>query len=98
MKTERGNTIAPTGYVGVKTRFGQVQNDTMQEGLNLKISYCEYCGEKHCWTNNHHVKSKGSGGDDTEENLIELCGNCYIKAHHGIIKKEELIRIIKNRR
>jgi len=66
--------------------------------INKKKHNCEYCGKKNCWTNSHHVNSKGSGGDDTEENLIELCGNCHRKVHDGIIKKEVLIRIIKNRR
>ena len=27
----------PTGYVGVKTRFGKVQDDVLQEGLNTKV-------------------------------------------------------------
>lgn len=31
----------PTGYVGVKTRFGQVQNTTVQEGLNFKLPFIE---------------------------------------------------------
>lgn len=34
-------TTVPTGYVGVKTRFGQVQNDTIQEGLNFKVPFIE---------------------------------------------------------
>ena len=25
----------PTGYVGVKTQFGKVQDDVLQEGLNV---------------------------------------------------------------
>ena len=59
---------------------------------------CEYCGRKNCWTNTHHIKSKGSGGDDTEDNLIELCGSCHRLVHDGIIEKEKLLKIIKNRR
>ena len=54
---------------------------------------CEYCGKKQCWTNKHHIKSKGSGGNDTDDNLIELCGDCHRKVHDGIIKREELIEI-----
>lgn len=69
-----------------------------QKQINKKKHKCEYCGKKNCWTNQHHIKSKGAGGDDTEENLIELCGDCHRKVHDGIIKKEELIKIIKNRR
>lgn len=29
-------TTVPTGFVGVKTKFGQVQDTVIQEGLNLK--------------------------------------------------------------
>ena len=59
---------------------------------------CEYCGKKNCWTNKHHIKSKGSGGNDTEDNLIELCGACHRKAHSGEISKQELLRIVKKRK
>ena len=65
--------------------------------MNKKRHNCEYCGKKSCWTNSHHVKSKGSGGDDTKENLIELCGNCHVKVHIGEINKKELLKIIKDR-
>ena len=69
-----------------------------QKLINDKKHDCEYCGKKNCWTNTHHIKSKGSGGDDIEDNLIELCGNCHRKVHDGIIKEEELLKIVKNRR
>lgn len=69
-----------------------------QKVIDDKKHNCEYCGKKNCWTNKHHVKSKGASGDDTKENLIELCGNCHRKVHDGMIKKQELLEIIKNRR
>ena len=31
-------------------------------------------------------KQNGSGGDDTEENLIEVCSICHTKIHTGEIK------------
>lgn len=31
----------------------------------------------------HHKKFRSQGGEDTEENLIMLCGDCH-KAAHGI--------------
>jgi 5-methylcytosine-specific restriction endonuclease McrA len=34
----------------------------------------------------HHVKSVGSGGDDTAENLISVCKECHYKIHNGNIK------------
>lgn len=58
---------------------------------------CEYCGKRNCWTNKHHITSKGASGDDVDQNLIELCGICHRKVHDGIIKKEKLIKIISNR-
>lgn len=30
----------PTGYVGVKTQFGKVQGDMLNEGINFKVPYC----------------------------------------------------------
>ena len=66
--------------------------------IDEKKHNCEYCGKKNCWTNKHHIKSKGSGGDDTEDNLIELCGVCHVKAHSGEISKEELLKIVKRRK
>ena len=66
--------------------------------INDKKHNCEYCGKKNCYTNTHHIKSKGSGGDDTEDNLIELCSNCHIRAHDGLISKQELIKIAKRRK
>lgn len=69
-----------------------------QKLINNKKYNCEYCGKKNCCTNKHHVKSKGASGDDIEDNLIELCGICHRKVHDGLIKKEELLKIIYKRR
>lgn len=53
--------------------------------LKDKKGKCEICG-KRGQTEKHHKKSKGSGGDDTEENLIEVCRICHTKIHTGEIK------------
>lgn len=66
--------------------------------INNKKHNCEYCGKKNCYTNTHHIKSKGSGGDDTEDNLIELCSNCHREVHDGLISKQELLKIVKGRK
>ncbi len=50
---------------------------------------CEYCG-KYGSVEVHHIKSKGSGGQDTPENLVSLCGVCHTKVHNGEIEKAEL--------
>ncbi len=53
--------------------------------LKNKKGICEVCG-KNGQTEKHHIKTKGSGGDDTKENLIEVCRICHTKIHSGEIK------------
>lgn len=53
--------------------------------LKDKKGVCEICGKKGS-TEKHHKKTKGSGGNDTEENLIEVCRICHTKLHTGEIK------------
>ncbi len=53
--------------------------------LKDKKGKCEICG-KSAQTEKHHKKTKGSGGDDTEENLIEVCRKCHRLIHDGKIQ------------
>lgn len=53
--------------------------------LQDKKGICELCG-KRGETEKHHKKTKGSGGDDTKENLIEVCRKCHRLIHDGKIK------------
>lgn len=53
--------------------------------LKDKKGVCKICGKKGP-TEKHHKKTKGSGGNDTEENLIEVCRICHTKIHNGEIK------------
>ena len=53
--------------------------------LKDKKGICQICG-KVGQTEKHHKKTKGSGGDDTEENLIEVCRKCHSLIHSGKIK------------
>ena len=52
---------------------------TIQE---IRKSYCEICGQR---TNiePHHINTRGSGGGDIKENLIQLCTQCHINTHSG---------------
>ena len=68
-----------------------------QKLINDKKHKCEYCKKDNIWTNMHHIVSKGAGGNDTKDNLIELCGDCHRKYHDGKISKEKLYKIIKER-
>ena len=38
----------------------------------------------------HHIDTRGSGGDDVEDNLILLCGRHHLLAQVGIISKKEV--------
>lgn len=56
-------TIVGTGYVGVKTRFGKVQEDVIHEGLNLKVPYIERIVKIDCRTKKLEIASEGSTKD-----------------------------------
>jgi 5-methylcytosine-specific restriction endonuclease McrA len=59
--------------------------------LKDKNGRCEICG-RFGQTEKHHKKTKGSGGNDTEDNLIEVCRMCHTKIHQGIIKLDKNTR------
>ena len=43
-------TTVPTGYVGIKTRFGKVQDDVITEGINIKVPFIEKIVKIDCKT------------------------------------------------
>lgn len=53
----------PTGFVGVKTRFGQVQNSMLNEGLNFKIPYVEKIVLMDCRTQKIEYTMEASSKD-----------------------------------
>ena len=53
----------PTGYVGIKTRFGKVSDDVIQEGLNFKIPYIEKIVLMDCRTQKSEVDSSTASKD-----------------------------------
>lgn len=53
----------PTGFVGVKTRFGQVQNSMLNEGLNFKIPYIEKIVLMDCRTQKIEYTMEASSKD-----------------------------------
>ena len=61
------------------------------------IGHCEVCGSSYLCAA-HHIKSRGSGGGDTEDNMIYLCFVCHRKAHDGNISKERLRQIVRRRK
>ena len=52
---------------------------------NGKWAICGKTGQ----TEKHHIKTKGSGGDDLPQNLIEVCRKCHRLIHDGKIKLKE---------
>ena len=68
-------TTVPTGYVGVKTRFGQVQNDTIQEGLNFKAPFIEGIVKIDCRTQKTDYEMEASSKDLQKINAIKIAVN-----------------------
>lgn len=56
-------TTIPTGFVGIKTRFGQVQEDIIQEGLNTKAPFIEDIVKIDCRTKKIETTSESSTKD-----------------------------------
>ena len=59
--------------------------------------FSEYCGTFSPPLHIHHIKSKGSGGNDTPDNLISLCFICHHMAHNVEIAKDRLKEIVRRR-
>ena len=53
----------PTGHVGIKTKFGKVQNDVIQEGLNFKVPFIEKIVLIDCKTKKIELATEGSTKD-----------------------------------
>lgn len=67
-------------------------------------THCEHCGERfesypfYRSCSPHHIKSRGAGGPDSDENLISLCGLCHDLAHRAKISRERLREIVAERK
>lgn len=72
----------PTGYVGVKTRFGQVQNDTIQEGLNFKMPFIETIVKIDCRTQKIEYSMEASSRD------LQKISNIKIAVNYGVDKQK----------
>lgn len=67
-------TTVPTGYVGVKTRFGQVQDDVIQEGLNTKAPFIEKIVKIDCRTKKIETET-GTASKDLQEVKLKVAVN-----------------------
>ena len=70
----------PTGYVGVKTRFGKVQNTVMNEGINFKVPYIEKIVLLDCRTQKLDYTMEASSKD------LQKITNLKISVNYNIIK------------
>lgn len=59
----------PTGFVGIKTRFGKVSDDVIQEGLNIKVPYIEKIVLMDCRTQKSEVDCSTASKDLQEISL-----------------------------
>lgn len=54
-------------------------------------NFCQVCGKyQETGLHVHHIKTKGSGGEDTGENLVTLCYECHTKVHAGTISLDDI--------
>ena len=68
-------TTVPTGYVGIKTRFGQVQEDMIQEGFNFKVPFIESIVKIDCRTQKNEVTTEASSKDLQKVSNIKIVVN-----------------------
>lgn len=83
-------TTVPTGYVGVKTRFGQVQNDTIQEGLNFKLPFIEKIVKIDCRTQKIEYTMEASSKDLQKISNIKIAVNYSVDKQKANILYREI--------
>ena len=82
-------TTVPTGYVGVKTRFGKVQETTIQEGLNFKVPFIEKMVKIDCRTQKTEYTMEASSKDLQKVSNIKIAVNYSVdKQKANILYKE----------
>lgn len=70
-------TTVPTGHVGIKTRFGKVQDTTIQEGLNFKAPFIEKIVRIDCRTQKVELTS-ATATKDLQEVTFKIAVNYNI--------------------
>lgn len=82
-------TTIPTGYVGVKTRFGQVQETVINEGLNFKLPFIEKIVRIDCKTQKCEYIMESSSKD------LQKISNIKIAVNYNV-NKEKANELYKN--
>ena len=70
----------PTGFVGVKTRFGEVQKTVMNEGINFKVPYIEKIVLMDCRTQKVDYTMEASSKD------LQKISNLKVSVNYNITK------------
>lgn len=83
-------TTIPTGYVGIKTRFGQVQSSTIQEGLNFKVPFIEKIVKIDCKTQIVSYTMEGSSKDLQKISNIQIAVNYNVDKQKANILYREI--------
>ena len=83
-------TTIPTGYVGIKTRFGQVQSSTIQEGLNFKVPFIEKIVKIDCKTQKVSYVMEGSSKDLQKISNIQIAVNYNVDKQKANILYREI--------
>lgn len=73
-------TTVPSGFVGIKTRFGQVQDDVIQEGFNFKLPYIEKIVKLDCRTQKTEYIMEASSKD------LQKISNFKVAVNYNITK------------
>lgn len=73
-------TTVPTGFVGIKTRFGQVQDVVIQEGFNFKLPYIEKIVKLDCRTQKTEYTMEASSKD------LQKISNFKVAVNYNITK------------
>lgn len=70
-------TTVPTGHVGIKTRFGKVQEEVINEGLNFKVPFIEKIVRIDCRTQKIEVANE-TATKDLQEVTFKIAVNFNI--------------------
>ena len=80
-------TSVPTGYVGIRTRFGKANSDIVQEGLNLQIPMVEKIVLMDCRTQKAEIDCSTASRDLQEVTLkVAVNYNVTVENAYNIYK------------
>ena len=75
-------TKVPTGHVGIKTRFGAVQNEYISEGLNVKFPIGEKIELMDCRTQRVDVEGE-SASKDLQAITVNIAVNYHVESERA---------------